>query len=110
MSPVISVNVPDYEQGTERQTGAKPGTVGHPIPGVVVKIVDRTRANTRRRAARDYCWSKVRISCSAISASPEKTAEVLRDGWYITGDIACIDDEGFIQSGRNTRSTGKAGV
>ena len=27
---------------------------------------------------------------------PEKTAEVIRDGWYITGDIAKIDADGFI--------------
>jgi acyl-[acyl-carrier-protein]-phospholipid O-acyltransferase/long-chain-fatty-acid--[acyl-carrier-protein] ligase len=28
---------------------------------------------------------------------PERTAEVIRDGWYATGDIACIDDAGFIR-------------
>src|SRR5262249_23122034 len=28
---------------------------------------------------------------------PDRTAEVFRDGWYVTGDLAVIDDEGFIR-------------
>ena len=28
--------------------------------------------------------------------NPTKTAEVLNDGWYCTGDIACVDEDGFI--------------
>src|SRR5262249_56500477 len=28
---------------------------------------------------------------------PDRTREVLRDGWYVTGDIACIDEAGFIR-------------
>ena len=96
MSPVISVNVPDYEQGAERQTGAKPGTVGHPIPGVVVKIVDPDTGELKASGSEGLLLVKGPNLMLGYLSQPEKTAEVLRDGWYITGDIACIDDEGFI--------------
>jgi len=28
---------------------------------------------------------------------PDRTADVMRDGWYVTGDIAAIDDSGFVR-------------
>ena len=39
MSPVVAVNAPDFADDRESQTGTKPGTVGHPLPGVAAKIV-----------------------------------------------------------------------
>src|SRR5256712_4679425 len=41
MAPVVSVNVPDIEHSAPRQIGYKPRTVGHPLPGVAAKVVDR---------------------------------------------------------------------
>src|SRR5215471_1207713 len=40
LAPVVSVNLPDVVDAPEPQMGHKPGTVGHPIPGVAVKVVD----------------------------------------------------------------------
>ena len=40
MSPVISVNTPGFEAGRDSQTGSKMGTVGHPLPGVAIRVVD----------------------------------------------------------------------
>ena len=37
---VISVNTPDFQEGSEKQMGSKPGTAGPPLPGVAVKVVD----------------------------------------------------------------------
>lgn len=39
-APLISLNVPDYNKGDEHQPGTRRGTVGHPVPGISLRIVD----------------------------------------------------------------------
>jgi acyl-[acyl-carrier-protein]-phospholipid O-acyltransferase/long-chain-fatty-acid--[acyl-carrier-protein] ligase len=96
MSPVISVNVPDVEHGSHRQIGFKTGTVGHPLPNVVVKVVDRETGATLPSGQEGLLLVKGPNRMMGYFGQPERTAEVLRDGWYVTGDIVTIDDDGFI--------------
>ena len=97
MSPVVAVNVPDFEAGRDTQTGNKAGTVGHPLPGVAAKIVDA--ATFERLAPHQQGLLLVKGSNRMMGYlnRPDLTAEVMRDGWYVTNDIALIDDEGFIK-------------
>ncbi|MEA3509356.1 MAG: AMP-binding protein, partial [candidate division NC10 bacterium] len=97
LSPVVSVNIPDFEEGTYRQTGLKPGTAGHPIPGIAVKVVDPDRGDPRSYGEEGLLLVKGPNLMIGYLGQPEQTVEVLRDGWYVTGDIAAIDEDGFIR-------------
>ena len=97
MSPVVAVNAPNWEAPKNIQTGTKPGTVGHPLPGVAARIVDP--ATYRPLGANQEGLLLVKGSNRMLGYlnQPERTAEVLHEGWYVTGDMAVIDDEGFIR-------------
>ena len=96
MSPVIAVNRPDVDDGREPQIGTKPGTVGHAIPGVAVKIVDRETGEGPIVDREGLLLVSGPSLMMGYFDQPERTAEVIRDGWYSTGDIAKIDEDGFI--------------
>jgi acyl-[acyl-carrier-protein]-phospholipid O-acyltransferase/long-chain-fatty-acid--[acyl-carrier-protein] ligase len=96
-APVVSVNIPDVEEASEHQTGLKPGTVGHPIPGVAVKVVDTETGAPLSSGEEGLLLVKGPNRMLGYLGQPELTKKVFRDGWYVTGDIASIDDDGFIK-------------
>lgn len=97
MGPVVSVNVPNVLEGPDMQMGHKPGTVGHPVPGVAAKVVDPETGAALKEGEEGLLLLKGPGRMVGYLANPAKTEEVLRDGWYVTGDIAVLDEDGFIR-------------
>ena len=97
MSPVVSVNTPDFHEGSEKQVGSKPGTAGHPLPGVAVKVVDAQTGTPQPPNTEGLLLAKGPNRMLGYLHNPDLTNSVLRGGWYVTGDIAAVDDEGFIR-------------
>ena len=103
-SPVAAVNVPDHRCTDTDQKGTKLGTVGKVIPGCAARVVDPDTFEDRGVNAEGLLLIKGPNVMQGYLHQPEKTAEVLRDGWYNTGDFALIDDEGFVAiTGRQSR-------
>ena len=81
-SPVLTVNPPDKPKNE---------SVGLPIPGVELKIFDPNDEGIGEIAARG---PNIMLG---YYKNPEATKEVMtEDGWFLTGDLGYIDDEGYL--------------
>ncbi|HSV43232.1 MAG TPA: acyl-[ACP]--phospholipid O-acyltransferase [Candidatus Bathyarchaeia archaeon] len=99
LSPIVSMGVPDFigKDNKLLQIGHKFGHVGHPIPGVAARVVDPDSWQTLGYNQEGLLLIKGANVMRGYLKNPEKTAEVIKDGWYVTGDIATIDQDGFIK-------------
>ena len=99
-----AVNVPDHRSDMVEQKGTKLGTVGRPLPTVVVRIIDPETAKPMPAGREGLVEIK---GCNVMQGyldQPEKTAEIIKDGWYNTGDMGLLDEEGFLKiTGRMSR-------
>ena len=95
--PAIAVNTDDFRAAGFRQVGGKRGKIGHPLPGVSVRIVDPQTGIALPQGQSGLMLVSGPNLMQGYLGRPEKTAEVLKDGWYVTGDIAAIDEDGFLQ-------------
>ena len=96
-SPAVTVNAPDFRAAGFHQVGGKRGKIGHPLPGMSVRIVDVASGELVADGQSGLLLVRGPNVMKGYLGKPEKTAEVLKDGWYTTGDVAALDEDGFLQ-------------
>jgi acyl-[acyl-carrier-protein]-phospholipid O-acyltransferase / long-chain-fatty-acid--[acyl-carrier-protein] ligase len=96
-APAVTVNTRDFRAAQFRQVGAKRASIGHPLPGISVRIVDPSTMTPLPQGENGLLLVRGPNVMQGYLGRPEKTAEVLSEGWYNTGDIAAMDEDGFIR-------------
>jgi acyl-[acyl-carrier-protein]-phospholipid O-acyltransferase/long-chain-fatty-acid--[acyl-carrier-protein] ligase len=103
-SPVVAANTSGFRAAGFHQVGEKRGTIGHPLPGIIVRLLKPESLEPADPGEPGLLCVRGPNVMMGYLNQPAKTAEVLRDGWYNTGDIASVDDDGFLTiSGRLSR-------
>jgi len=101
-TPVATININDAIDTTtwQIQKGNKPGTVGLPVPGSNIKIVDSITFEELSTSEEGMVLIGGTQIMKGYIGNPEKTTEVIKeiDGirWYVTGDKGRIDEDGFL--------------
>jgi long-chain acyl-CoA synthetase len=85
-SPVTCLNPVDRE--------TRPGTVGFPIPGVEMRVVDEQFNPVAAGEVGEIAVRGPNVM-RGYWHLPEETAEVMRDGWFLTGDLGVEDEDGY---------------
>ena len=98
MAPVVAVNVPDAGDAASGRgaAGVRHGSVGRPLPGVDAKVVDVDTGEGPLVGREGLLLVRGPNRMRGYLGDAELTRAVLRDGWYVTGDVAMIDVDGFI--------------
>lgn len=95
-APVIAANCPDYRASGFYQVAARRGTVGQPLPGVSVRVVDPDTWDILGPGQAGMLLVKGPNVMNGYLGRHDLTAAAIREGWYITGDIAALDEDGFL--------------
>ena len=104
LSPLVAANVPPSRHVPGRPADAREGTVGKPILGCRARVTDREGNEELPLGKEGLLWIRGPNVMQGYLDRPDLTAEVIKDGWYCTGDIARLDSDGFITiTGRQSR-------
>jgi acyl-[acyl-carrier-protein]-phospholipid O-acyltransferase / long-chain-fatty-acid--[acyl-carrier-protein] ligase len=99
VSPVVAVNVPREVElpGGRKIWGNRLGTVGLPLPGTAIKTINPDTGADLPAGAEGMIAVKGPQVMVGYLNRPEATAQVLKNGWYATGDLGYLDPDGFLK-------------
>lgn len=97
-SPVVSVNLPDpvAANGSPVQKSSLPGSVGKLAGGIAAQIRHPDTGENLGLYQTGMLWLRGPNIFEGYLGQPGKTAEVIRGGWFKTGDLARFDEDGFL--------------
>jgi acyl-[acyl-carrier-protein]-phospholipid O-acyltransferase/long-chain-fatty-acid--[acyl-carrier-protein] ligase len=104
LSPLVSVNIPPTRSTAKYQPDRVEGSVGRPLPGIAARVI-ATDDDEELGADQDgMLLIKGPNVMQGYAGQEQLTREALRDGWYVTGDIGHVDQQGFLHiTGRVSR-------
>ncbi|MBR7130978.1 MAG: AMP-binding protein [Lentisphaeria bacterium] len=109
LSPVVSINLSDSVSKLGSHV-VVPGSIGPPLIGICAKVVDPSTFELMPEDTDGLLIVTGAVVMKGYLGEPEKTKEVIRDNWYITGDMARMSRNGFITlTGRLSRFSKIAG-
>ncbi|MCS7158904.1 MAG: AMP-binding protein [Gemmatales bacterium] len=96
LSPVVSTNLPDERLGVWERMRHKLGTIGRPIPAVAVQLVDLDTGQPVSVGQMGMLRVYGPNVMLGYLGREKQTQEAIQEGWYVTGDLAELDEEGFL--------------
>ena len=98
-SPVVSVNLPEplpSKRGEQVQPSSRLGSVGKMAPGIAAEIREPETDRKLSLHETGMVWFRGANIFEGYLHDEKRTADVLRDGWFKTGDIGRFDEDGFL--------------
>jgi acyl-[acyl-carrier-protein]-phospholipid O-acyltransferase/long-chain-fatty-acid--[acyl-carrier-protein] ligase len=103
-APVVAVNTFDHREAGFFQPGSRRGYVGRPLPGVAVRIVSSETYEPLEPDAEGLVLVKGPNVMRGYLGREDLTTAAFHDGWYVTGDLGHLSEDGFLKiSGRLSR-------
>jgi acyl-[acyl-carrier-protein]-phospholipid O-acyltransferase / long-chain-fatty-acid--[acyl-carrier-protein] ligase len=98
-SPVVSVNLPEPQPtkpGEQVQPSSRLGSVGKMAPGIAAEIREPETGRKLSLHETGMLWLRGVNIFEGYLHDPERTADVLQNGWLKTGDLGRFDEDGFL--------------